>query len=205
MVTKIKLLELMSARMFHDLAGPIGAVSNSVEFLDEDNQNIKEKALAIIKSSANESIARLKFFRQAYGTVGEREVYLSNLAPIVDEFLSESKVKVNWVTKDSPVNCYVAKALLNLIIISMNCLIHGGAIAVEQLDNAIKLVLQGAACSLSDDTRYLLKGDLSNIALVSANVQVYYTYMMLEEAMAELRINQNDQGLEFLILSSATR
>ena len=202
MVTKIKLLELMSSRMFHDLAGPIGAVSNSIEFLEEDNPNIKEKALSIIKSSACESIARLKFFRQAYGTVGEREVYLVNLREVVDEFVSSSKIKVKWTIEDRPINCYVAKSVLNLIIIAMGCLIHGGVVEIEQLEKDVKLSLQGNNCGFNDNTKYLLSGDIANITLTSANIQIYYTNIMIEEARSELRINKKDEELEFLIFSS---
>ena len=45
MVTTVKLLELMSARIFHDLAGPIGAINNSVDFFEDNNPIIKEKAM----------------------------------------------------------------------------------------------------------------------------------------------------------------
>ena len=200
MITKLKLLELMSSRMFHDLAGPVGAVYNSIEFLEEDNQSIKDKALSIIKSSSSESIVRLKFFRQAYGTVGESEVYLTNLTNIVNDFVSTTKVKVNWQIKETSVNCYIAKAILNFIIIGITNLIHGGVIIVEQQDNNIRLLLQGRDYIFSEDYGYLLQGDLTNIALTSANIQIYYTHMMIDEAKATLQINKREHELEFLLL-----
>lgn len=201
MITKLKLLELMSSRMFHDLAGPVGAVYNSIEFLEEDNQAIKDKALSIIKSSSSESIVRLKFFRQAYGTVGEPEVYLTNLTSIVDDFASTTKVKINWQINANPVNCYIAKVILNFIIIGINNLIHGGSITIEQQEDKIRILLQGRDYVFSEDSRYLLQGDISNIELTSANIQIYYTHMMIDEAKATLQINKKEHELEFLLLN----
>jgi histidine phosphotransferase ChpT len=199
MITRTKLLELMSARMFHDLAGPIGAVHNSVEFLEEESQSLKDKALKIIKASANESIARLKFFRQSYGTVGEKMTHLDNFMPLVEEFLMASKLSIVWDLKSEAVNSYIAKVMLNFVVIALGSLIYGGVIHVFQLDNGIKILFEGKKFIFTDDTKFLLNGDISNIALTSSNIQLYYTYMMIEEADALLSISKNSEGLEFLI------
>ena len=200
MISRIKLLELMSARMFHDLAGPIGAVHNSVEFLGEGNEIIKEKALNIIKSSSGEAIIRLKFFRQAYGTVGESKVYLNNIASLVDDFLKNTKLKITWKIQEQLVSSYIAKAIMNLIVIATGSLIHGGEVIVEQLNNGVKLLLHGDSFIFNDDTEHLLAGEVSNITLSSANIQIYYTYMMIEFAKAKLSISKRKQDLEFLVL-----
>jgi histidine phosphotransferase ChpT len=201
MISQIKLLELISARMFHDLAGPIGAVHNSIEFLEEESQAIRDKALKIIKSSAEEAISRLKFFRQAYGTIGDREVYLDSFIPQVEDFLRSSKLKISWDLQEKPINSYIAKAIINLIIIAMGSLIYGGVVEIKQLDNGVKLLLKGKDFIFNDDTSYLLEGDLSNITLSSANIQIYYTHMMIEAAKAKLFITKRAQELEFLVLN----
>lgn len=201
MITTIKLLELMSARMFHDLAGPIGAVNNSVEFLEEDNQHIKDKALKIIKSSASESIVRLKFFRQAYGTVGDKEVHLEDFIPLIKEFLISTKIKIECEFNSDAIDYYMAKVMLNLIIISSSCLIYGGVIKIIQLDNGIKILFQNENFLFNDDISFILNGDLSNITLSSANIQIYYTHLIIKEASATLTITKHKDELEFLIIN----
>ena len=137
MINTTKLLELMSARMFHDLAGPVGAVSNSLEFLTEDNPVIREKAMELIHSSSDESILRLKFFRQAYGTINDKEFDLHNLFNLISEFVANTKVTLEWNIKDSLVSSYVAKVLMNLVIISLNAMIQGGVLSFENQERKI--------------------------------------------------------------------
>ena len=61
MTDDIKLAELLCARFSHDLAGPIGAINNGVEFLSEENSVIKEQAIDLIKTSAVQAVSRLQF------------------------------------------------------------------------------------------------------------------------------------------------
>lgn len=199
MVTTIKLLELISARMFHDLAGPMGAVSNSIEFFEEENPVIKEKALNLMKSSAHESILRLKFFRQAYGAMHDNEVYLSSAHNLIEDFLDNNKVKLNWNIIDNMVNSYVAKALLNFVIIALNSMIQGGDLYFEQQDKSISVTMRGNNLIFTEETSLLLEGNLKYTILTSANVQIYYTYLMIKEAKAKLAVNKSANEIQFII------
>jgi histidine phosphotransferase ChpT len=200
MVTTIKLLELISARMFHDLAGPMGAVSNSIEFFEEDDPLIKEKALNLMKSSANESILRLKFFRQAYGAMHDDEVYLSTAHNLIKDFLEGNKVKLHWNIADNIVNSYIAKALLNFVIIALNSMIQGGDLIFDQHQSgSILVTLKGSNLIFTEETNLLLEGNLKYTTLTSANVQVYYTYLMLKEAKAKLSVNKATNEIQFII------
>ena len=200
MVSRIRLLELMSARMFHDLAGPIGAVHNSIEFFEEEDQVIREKALQILHSSANESILRLKFFRQAYGIFSDQEIHLSIILPLIKEFLLNSKLTLNWQEKQGTlVDGYVAKIILNFIIIALGIMIFGGELIIQHDIGKIKIILKGKELIFSEETELLLKGDSDHVELTSANIQIYYTYMMIETVKAKLKINKDVKMLEFVI------
>jgi histidine phosphotransferase ChpT len=201
MVESIKLLELMSARMFHDLAGPVGAVNNSIDFIEEDNPAIKEKALKLVKISSHEAILRLKFFRQAYGNLGENEINLNIIRDLINEFIENSKVTLNWQVEDINVGSYIAKTILNFVIIALASMIQGGILIIEYQVDQLKITFQANNIIFSQETKFLLTGDLSYINLSSANIQIYYTYMMLKEAKANLKINQSAEKLEFTITS----
>ena len=199
MINTTKLLELMSARMFHDLAGPVGAISNSLEFLEEDNPVIREKAMELIQSSSYESILRLKFFRQAYGTINDKEFDFHNLFNLISEFVEKTKVKLEWNIQDSLVDSYVAKVLMNLVIISLNGMIQGGILSFEQQEKKIIIKLDGQKIILTQDSKKLLKGEIKDIVLSSANIQLYYTFLMLQEAKASLIIEQFPDHMHFII------
>ncbi len=200
MISQIKLLELMSARMFHDLAGPVGAINNSIEFFEEDNPVIKEKALQIIKSSANEAVLRLKFFRQAYGTINDTEVHLNDVKPLINEFLENTKCKLSWNDDDQiSVNSYISKVILNLVIIALSSMIYGGLLEVSYTAARLKITFAGKNLIFTEDSKALLEGDLSHVTLSSANIQIYYTHMMIETAKARLAIKKSADALEFTL------
>ena len=199
MNNKIKLIELMTSKMFHDLAGPVGATFNSVEFLDEENNNIREKALSIIKSSTQESIIRLKFFRQVYGTFNDEEVYLNNYTQLAEEFLANTKLKIEWQLSDTPISGMLTKGILNFLIIAIGVLIHGGLITVKQIEKNFIISFKAENFTFSEDTKLLLEGDISFVPLTSSNIQIYYTHLMLEEAKAKLNIKTSSDGVDFEI------
>ena len=200
MISQIKLLELMSARMFHDLAGPVGAINNSIEFFEEDNPVIKEKALQIIKSSSHEAILRLKFFRQAYGTINDTEVHLNDVKPLINEFLENTKLKLEWADNDQvSVDSYISKVILNLAIIALSSMIYGGSLEVNHTHTKLKVTFVGKNLIFTEDTKALLEGDTSRVTLSSANIQIYYTHMMIKTAKASLSIKKTVDKLEFTL------
>lgn len=200
MIEQIKLLELMSARMFHDLAGPIGAVNNSLEFFEEENPNIREKALEIVKSSSAESILRLKFFRQAYGPANDSEIAINDIKPIVQDFLKLTKVTLTWNSSDlGMINSYAAKTILNFIIIALGTMIHGGNLGITKTNKELKINFNGKNMIFPDETKMLLNGELSHITLSSANIQLYYTHMAINSAKHKLQINQTTDNIEFIL------
>src|ERR1700733_3000865 len=62
-----RVLELLSARLCHDLAGPIAAIGNGAELLDDDDPEFAKQAAALIGASAGTAAKRLQLFRFVYG------------------------------------------------------------------------------------------------------------------------------------------
>lgn len=60
--------DLVCARVLHDLVGPVGAINNGIELLEE--LGATSDALALIGDSARQTSDRLKLFRLAYGAGG---------------------------------------------------------------------------------------------------------------------------------------
>ena len=197
-INNTRLLELMSSRIFHDLAGPIGAISNGLEFLEEE-EFVRDKAIALIKLSSHEAVVRLKFFRQAYGTIGDSETFCSSVNNLVSDFTSLTKVKLFWEILENSIDSYLAKTILNLTIICLNSLIQGGNLSFSHENNVIKVKLVGGNIIFSDETKSLLMGDVKSDQLTSANVQVYYTYLLFEKAKAKLDIIKSPGQIELLV------
>lgn len=62
----LELLQLVYTRISHDISGTVGAVYNGAELLEEDLSFAQESA-NLIKSSAENLMFRLNFFRQTFG------------------------------------------------------------------------------------------------------------------------------------------
>src|SRR6202048_1028314 len=71
----LRVLELLSARLCHELSGPIAAISNGVELLAEEDPGVGSSlnpaflhdAVALVSESARRARFRLQFYRFAYG------------------------------------------------------------------------------------------------------------------------------------------
>ena len=60
----LRILELLTARLCHELSGPIGAVGNGVELLGEDDPDfVREAVGACPRQRANSCGNRLQFYR----------------------------------------------------------------------------------------------------------------------------------------------
>jgi histidine phosphotransferase ChpT len=137
MLSDIDLLELISAKFCHDLAGPLGVISHGLDFLNSEDAAMKEKSIDLIKYSSDKSVASLKLFRILYGTVKPvGEANLSDLRNIIGEYFSSTKIKLDWpddhlFVQGYSINNRVAKLIISLIFASSSILINKGLISVR--------------------------------------------------------------------------
>src|SRR4051794_16778988 len=66
----LRVLELLAARLCHDLISPVAAIGNGAELLGDDDPDFVREAVALIETSARNTSARLQFFRFAWGFAG---------------------------------------------------------------------------------------------------------------------------------------
>lgn len=90
------LLALLGSRLCHDLVNPMGAVGNGLELLEMTPGDGKAE-MALIRESLNAAMARIKFFRLAFGagsdaaTVSAREMRTT-----LDEMYGQTRTRVLW-------------------------------------------------------------------------------------------------------------
>lgn len=63
----IRVCELLTARLCHDLAGPVAAIGNGAELLDDEDPDFVRQAASLIGESAATASKRLQLFRFAFG------------------------------------------------------------------------------------------------------------------------------------------
>ena len=62
----MRVAELLASRLCHDLVGPIGAVNNGMELLEDEDLGMSEDAIQLSATSARQAANLLQFYRLAY-------------------------------------------------------------------------------------------------------------------------------------------
>ena len=131
--TDLELAALISSKICHDVIGPVGAIYNGLEILDEDDDaEAKTYALDVIRNVTEQASARLQFARFAFGAAGSAgvQIDLATAEQISRGFVGQGKHKLVWrglpghMAKDS------VKLLLNLVAAAITALPRGGEIEV---------------------------------------------------------------------------
>ena len=215
MTVDTKLAEMLATRLCHDLTGPIGAVNNGAEFLDEEGFNMENEAVQLIVSSAHEAVNRLMFYRQAYGRVGDAgEACLADKKIIALDLFSGTKIKLDWPDSHTdaagiPVSQKMSRLLLNTLIIVGASLIRGGTLSVrlsmsDAGDKVIQVTGEGETIKLDAETAAILQmvddraaGD--HVALSPKTAQPFLALMLAQELGASIAYHVSGGSLEVLV------
>ncbi len=202
----IKLAEMLCTRLCHDLTGPIGAVSNGTEFIDEDDFSLQPEAMELIMSSADEAIRRLQFYRQAYGRVNDHgEANLSEKKSVADDFFKHTKIELDWPEAHASgsavsISQKSARLLLNLLIIAGAVLIKGGTVSVrieeaEDAHNRIDISASGDMLKLDEEMAMILRREIQITQVGPKTAQLYLTIRLLDDLDASLVLESDDNRM----------
>lgn len=207
MISELKMAEMLCTRLCHDLTGPIGAVNNGAEFLQEEGFEMQSEAMELILSSASEAVNRLQFYRQAYGRQSEAgEASLSEKKQTVEDFFANTKIKIDWPDAHadaSPVSVSqkMGRLILNLLIIASGVLLKGGTIAIrtqheEGVKNTIHLTATGDIVKMDPDVLRILSREAALSQLTPKTVQLALTLTLTDEIGASLHFRLGDSKLD---------
>ena len=197
---------MLCTRLCHDLTGPIGAVNNGAEFLSEEGFNLQNQAVELITTSAFSAVARLMFYRLAYGRVKDHgEASLAESQRIAADFFSDGKTVLDWpdqYTDASGVSLSMRmmRLLYNFLMIATGSLLKGGKVSVkiEQLPDHSKCIevrASGDAMKWEKETEVVLSKPIHVSEVTPKNVQLYLTQQLAEELQATIYIEFTEHEL----------
>jgi len=150
---EMMLAELLTARICHDLSGPVGAVAAGAELMTDDG-GVDAEALGLLAVSAQAAIARLKFFRAAFGPGNAIEP--AKLRELIAAFLAadgrsggHGAVGLDWPGLWT-LPADLSRLVMNLVLVAHDCLPRGGTIRVS-CDLAELVVAEGPRAALHSD------------------------------------------------------
>ncbi len=192
----IKLAGLLSARLCHDLVGPVGAIANGIEFLEDADDEMRDQALGLIGRSASQLSERLQFYRYAFGasTGPGAEAQIGHTRDIAIAVMRQEKVALDWprTALESGLDRDRVKLILNLISVAAHGLPRGGEVKVRLAPAGegvrIEIVAAGEGGALKPSTRAALAGEVSLDELDARGVQPYFAALQARDIGAALEI-----------------
>ena len=198
----LRVLELLSARLCHELVSPIGAINNGVELLGEDDPEFVKDAVELIGQSGRKAARRLQFYRFAYGSGGSGGPDARTLAAGLFE---DGKIESTWSPEAATLPLDWQKLACNLVLVAADCLPRGGTIVVRPLRNGIsgiEVMASGDAVTASPEMRVAIGPDAAVDELTSRTVQPYFTARLAEQLGAQLTVALAPGG-ELMLTASA--
>jgi len=192
----LRVAELLTSRLCHDLVGPIGAVGNGLELLGDDEFGMAEDAMKLTANSARQASNILQFFRLAYGMAGARVgADYSQIRDLSAALLETSRTKLEWTTVQAPdgVPDGLPKVLLNMVALGHEALPRGGQLTVEILSgphgSEARVTAKGQDAHLRPESLAGLQDDVNLQEMTPRGVHGYFTRLVAKRLGSELEID----------------
>lgn len=197
----IEFSAFLVSRVCHDLVGPLGAVVNGLEVLeDERDAAMRTDALKIVNSSAGQALARLQFMRIAFGAAGSAgaELDLGEVSRLISGLLSGSRMTLSWEPPHINWPKDWAKLLMNAALIASDCLPRGGNVRIEiNADPAtpgFKICATGQGARVAEELERALRGEAGEHD--ARSVQPVLTWRLAKGINAGLTITAREGGVD---------
>jgi histidine phosphotransferase ChpT len=204
----LELASLLCSRLCHDMMSPVGALTNGLELLaDEQDPDMRKRCLDLIEQSARMASEKLRFFRLAFGAggVGPGEpVPIAETQALVEALASTSqKITVNWVLSSETLPLAAIKTLLNFALIGIQALVRGGTLdlGAEQTASGVEIVVRASAerIAFDPDVGRALDGTLPEGELTSRTAPAAITHALAASIGGRL---QHAKASDALILGA---
>jgi histidine phosphotransferase ChpT len=180
----LRVLELLSARLCHELSGPIAAISNGVELLAEEdpglglstNPAFLHDAVALVSESARRARCRLQFYRFAYGFSSGSMIAGPAPHEIAVGFLAAANISGDYGEGIRTLSADWQKLACNLLSVGADALPRGGRLLLT--DGPLCLEAVGEPAALSPEVRQALMLATPIADLTARTVQPYFTGLL---------------------------
>jgi histidine phosphotransferase ChpT len=198
-LSDLDLAALLCSRVCHDVISPVGAISNGLELMDdpEMDEETKETALAMVRSSARTASAKLKFCRIAFGAAGSAGalIDMGEAGEIAKAFVGEEKVRLDWQAARENRPKQQVKLVLNMMLMAMGGIPRGGVVTVTAEGDVFTARAQGDRAKLPEPVVQVVDG-LADLATLDARlVQPYYARQLAQSAGLTLTMTMEGEDV----------
>jgi len=173
----LRVLELLAARLCHELIGPVAAIGNGVELLADEEPDFVREAVALVEESARKANRRLQFYRFAYGFSGGE---LTGPPPhqLASALFADSGVACEYREAVRALPLDRQKLACNMLAIGGEVLSRGGRLVIDAGTVGPELEGVGDGAGPSAQIRDALTLGTPLAELTSRNVGAYFTGLL---------------------------
>lgn len=197
----LKLAEMLAARLCHDMAGPLAAVSNGLELLDDPDFGADAEAMDLLNGSVGQAAASLRFLRSAFGTASEAEGDPAHLRALAADWMGRRRIQLEWQLRAAELPPEVGRLLLNQLGLLGEVLPRGGVVTLTETATPAAQrftgCAEGSAVHLRPELRQGLEGE-SPEDLGPRGAQAYLLRRLADRLDGRLQLDV--QGEERLVL-----
>jgi histidine phosphotransferase ChpT len=200
--TDLELAALISSKICHDVIGPVSAINNGLEILDEeDDAQSKNYALDVIRNVTETASARLQFARFAFGAAGSAgaQIDLGNAESLSRGLIGKGKHKLIWRGMQGAMSKDKVKLLLNLIAAAPTAIPRGGDIEVV-ITGSLEMPSFMVRCRGVGARPPQYLGDFVNgppPQIDAMSIQAYYTLRLA--ASSRMRLTVAKDGADMVL------
>lgn len=155
------LAALLGARLCHDLISPLGAIRNGLELLEMSAPEGEAPAeLQLISDSLETALARLRYFRLAFGPADARSRQPFAEAIQATDAMFAGRFTVTWETRGLDMLRPVARLIYLAILCLEKSLPVGGCVRIAVADDATaELTVEGRRTAPPAAWTHVTEGD----------------------------------------------
>ncbi len=185
-LSDLDLAALLCSRVCHDVISPVGAIANGLELIDdpEMDEETKETALAMVRTSSRTASAKLKFCRIAFGAAGSAGamIDMSEAGEIAKAFVGEEKIKLDWQAPPENRPKQQVKLVLNMLLMALAGIPRGGVVTVSNEGETFTARAQGDRAKVPEAIAQVVDGTADLSTLDARLVQPYYAKQLAQSA-----------------------
>jgi histidine phosphotransferase ChpT len=205
----IRVLELLTARLCHELSGPLAAINNGIELLVEEGSALGSSAVAsfardavvLVSDSARRAGSRLQFYRFAYGSIKAG----TNGGPppheLVRGFFEASRILCDFGEGMRALPAAWQKLACNLLPIGADALHRGGHLSLTNTPFGLDAFGEGA--NLSPETQAALMLETPIADLTARTIQAYYAGLLAKRLDCGMQVTTAPGRVRLSVVKAA--
>ena len=189
----LRVVELIAARLCHDLIGPVSAISNGVELMADEEPEFAREAASLVGDSAKKALRSLQFYRFAFAFGGGG---LIGTAPhlLAAEFLEETPIECDYRAEVRELPLLQQKLACAMLALAAEGLPRGGRVVVGAGAGGPEIDATGPGSGPSPEIRAALALAVPTGELTSRTVGGYFAGLLAEALDRRLFIADQPGG-----------